>query len=195
MNIIIPEKILYDKKLSPGSKLLYGVIKSQIDFNSCCNLTNLEFSKLFNVDPTTISRWVSQLSRNNYIISKNEYIENSNCIERRYLYLYSDDTDISKLDSNTTTFLYLLEDNNNFIKIGISKRPKSRCNDYKNRDARLIYYCNVDNAQSLEKYIHNKYNKYRIDKRSEWFDFKKKRKKIINEIKAIVDENKIVYTQ
>lgn len=72
---IIPANVRYDKNLKPNAKLLYGEITALCNRDGFCWAANDYFAELYNVDPMTISRWISQLSKLGYIsteILKNE---------------------------------------------------------------------------------------------------------------------------
>lgn len=84
---IIPASVRYDKDLRPNEKLLYGEITSLCNKNGYCFATNEYFANLYDVHKNTISAWISNLQKKDYIISKILYKENSKEIEKRVLFL------------------------------------------------------------------------------------------------------------
>lgn len=64
---IIPADVRYDKDLPPNAKLLYGEISALTHKEGFCWSSNDYFSKLYDVDKNTISRWVSALEKKGYI--------------------------------------------------------------------------------------------------------------------------------
>lgn len=81
---IIPADVRYDKDLPPNAKLLYGEISALTSKEGFCWASNEYFSKLYDVDKNTISRWVSALKEKGYIrveitdrVDRKIYIANS----------------------------------------------------------------------------------------------------------------------
>lgn len=64
---IIPASVRYDESVCANAKLLYGEITAMCSAEGYCWAENGYFAKLYNVNPETISRWISQLSKGNYI--------------------------------------------------------------------------------------------------------------------------------
>ena len=64
---VIPADIRYDDRLSPSEKLLFGEITALSRFNGYCWAGNKYFSKLYGKRIETISRWIKNLSKFNYI--------------------------------------------------------------------------------------------------------------------------------
>jgi hypothetical protein len=67
---IIPANVRYNDNLTPNAKLLYGEITALCNEKGFCWATNSYFSELYKVDKRTISRWISQLEKNNHISIK-----------------------------------------------------------------------------------------------------------------------------
>ena len=80
---IIPATIRYDERLKYAERLFYGEITALIGKEGYCFASNNYFAELYGVIPGTISRWISHLSRLEYI--KVELIKNDKkeIIERR----------------------------------------------------------------------------------------------------------------
>lgn len=70
---IIPANVRYDKDLPPNAKLLYGEITALCNEKGFCWASNSYFAELYNVDKSTISRWVSKLENQRYIIVNMQY--------------------------------------------------------------------------------------------------------------------------
>lgn len=63
----IPATVRYDERLRPNAKLLYGEITALANREGFCWAGNEYFAELYKVDIKTISRWVSQLEKFEYI--------------------------------------------------------------------------------------------------------------------------------
>ncbi|MDR2090632.1 MAG: helix-turn-helix domain-containing protein [Clostridiales bacterium] len=81
--IIIPKKVLYDKNLSQGAKLLYGEIYSLCKGKGFCWAENSHFESLYDSGERTIVRWINQLVDNGYINREIKYNVNGKTV--RYL--------------------------------------------------------------------------------------------------------------
>jgi len=79
---IIPAIVRYDTELKPNAKLLYGEISALANESGYCWAANQYFADLYNVNDTTISKWISQLVSKGYIMSERLYKEN-----KRHLYI------------------------------------------------------------------------------------------------------------
>lgn len=64
---VIPANVRYDKNLKANEKILYGEISSLLDKNGTCYASNNYFARLYKVDPSAISKWISNLEKNNYL--------------------------------------------------------------------------------------------------------------------------------
>jgi len=107
---IIPAQVRYAKELTPNAKLLYAEITALAQKDGSCWASNKYFSDLYNVSTVTISRWVSSLVDNAFIIRKITYKKGTKEIDKRYLQLCSeginnnDNSPINKIvkDNNTS---------------------------------------------------------------------------------------------
>ena len=90
---IIPADVRYDETLCPNAKLLYGEITALCNDKGFCWASNDYFAKLYNVNKTTISRWIAQLKKNGYIFVRLEYREGTNEIINRYMQIKQDPID------------------------------------------------------------------------------------------------------
>ena len=86
---IIPTPILYNKDLKPNQKLLYAIITSLSCKEGYCFASNKYLAEKLNVNPKTISNWISDLNSREFIIVDIEKNENNQVIQRR---IYINDT-------------------------------------------------------------------------------------------------------
>ena len=79
---IIPATVRYDKSLKANAKLLYSELTCLSEKDGYCYASNNYFAKLYEVDPSSISKWLKQLAEKGYI--KIEYKYNGKeCTERK----------------------------------------------------------------------------------------------------------------
>ncbi len=64
---VIPATVRYDNRLKPAEKLIYGEITSLTNQMGYCFAKNKYFSNLYNVNPHTVSQWISHLEKLGYI--------------------------------------------------------------------------------------------------------------------------------
>ena len=76
---IIPATVRYDSELKANEKLLYGEISSLCNKNGICWASNKYFANLYDVDISTISRWVNNLVDRNYLYVKYDK-DNTRCL-------------------------------------------------------------------------------------------------------------------
>ena len=80
---IIPATILYNKELKANEKLLYAIITSLAYKEGYCFATNKYLAEKLGVNPKTISNWISDLSKRNFIIVEVIRNENKQIIQRK----------------------------------------------------------------------------------------------------------------
>lgn len=105
---ILPANVRYDNRLIPSAKLLYAEITSLCNKEGFCWATNRYFSNLYNVRVETISIWINQLIKYQYLDSKIIYRGGTKEILNRYLVLKGDPI-AKKLN---TPIEEILKDNN-----------------------------------------------------------------------------------
>ena len=64
---ILPAEVRYDKELSASEKLLFAEITALSNENGYCCASNNYFAQLYNIYPSTVSRWVTHLKEKGYI--------------------------------------------------------------------------------------------------------------------------------
>lgn len=82
---IIPASVLHDKELPPNAKLLYGDISALSHKSGECWPTNAYFQQLYNVDESSVRRWIRLLVKRGYITMRLEYIEGTKAVSKRVL--------------------------------------------------------------------------------------------------------------
>ena len=82
---VISSAVRYDHDLCPNAKLLYGEITALSNKEGFCWAENKYFAELYSVTKTSISKWISQLSKKDYINVKFTYKPNSKEIDKRLL--------------------------------------------------------------------------------------------------------------
>ena len=64
---IIPANVRYDKDLRANAKLMYGEITALSSKYGECTASNNYFARLYEVDSSAISKWITQLKDKKYI--------------------------------------------------------------------------------------------------------------------------------
>jgi hypothetical protein len=85
---IIPANVRYDKELTPNAKLLYGEITALCNEKGYCWATNNYFAELYGVSKVSVSTWINQLAKKNYIKTEINYKEGSKEITSRYIIIF-----------------------------------------------------------------------------------------------------------
>lgn len=86
---IIPATVLYNNDLKPNEKLLYAVISNLAREQGYCYATNKYLAEKFGVNQKTITVWISDLRKYEYIIENVERNEKKEVVARK---LYVNDT-------------------------------------------------------------------------------------------------------
>ena len=96
---IIPASVRYDKRLKPAERLLYGEISALTNKYGYCNASNGYFADLYEVDKTTVSRWIAKLINYGYLYV-DTIMDGKQTVERR-LYLSDKNATTIAQKSNT----------------------------------------------------------------------------------------------
>ena len=84
---VIPANVRYDTYLQPNAKLLYGEISALSNKSGYCFASNDYFAKLYKVNTSVISLWISLLNKAKYIDNKIIYKTGTKQIIGRHLYI------------------------------------------------------------------------------------------------------------
>lgn len=80
---ILPSTVRYDKRLKAIERIFFAEITALSNKNGFCTASNSYFAKVFEINKTTASRYISNLAKYNYIYSEVERDENNRVIMRR----------------------------------------------------------------------------------------------------------------
>ena len=80
---VIPATVLYNKELKANEKLLYAIITSLACKEGYCFVSNQYLAEKLDVNPKTISSWISDLKDKNFVIVELIRNENKQIIQRR----------------------------------------------------------------------------------------------------------------
>lgn len=80
---IIPATVLYNKELKANEKLLYAIITSLANKEGYCFASNKYLAEKLDVNPKTISSWISDLKDRNFIIVELIKNENKQIVQRK----------------------------------------------------------------------------------------------------------------
>ena len=80
---VIPATVLYNKELKANEKLLYAIITSLACKEGYCFASNKYLAEKLNVNPKTVSNWISDLRDKNFIIVELIRNENKQIIQRK----------------------------------------------------------------------------------------------------------------
>ena len=120
---IIPSKIRYDKELTANAKLLYGEITALCNEKGICWASNRYFANLYGTSKETISRWISQLVKKEYIFIKIFYKKDSKEIDKRIISI-NRTIEEKPVDENDNTYVQKNQDYNVSSKISIPYTQK-----------------------------------------------------------------------
>lgn len=81
---VIPNEIMFDEKLMPNAKLLYGQIALLTNKEGYCWASNSFFAKKNHTSEQSISKWINNLAQLGYIKLEYEHIGLNN-IRKIYL--------------------------------------------------------------------------------------------------------------
>lgn len=118
---IIPAKVRYDKELMANAKLLYGEITALCNDKGICWARNEYFASLYHVSNETISRWISQLNKKEYIKVKMFYKKDSKEIDKRIISINQ-----YPIDENVNTYCQENQSNTLLTKTSIPYIQKNQ---------------------------------------------------------------------
>lgn len=196
---IIPANVRYCKTITMGSKLLYGEITALCNEKGYCWAKNSYFEELYQVDKTTIVRWINQLIKHEFI----EKIKSDNPEYQRCLAIVNNRgcKNATPSDKNATDEVAKMLPSNN--KRNTTDKKIERYNDkmikkYKNKMiinhdiTDYLIAINFINPYELNLEDYNKmFNEY--DQRIGEFELKKCVSYILNKVKHTQIENKLKY--
>lgn len=81
---IIPATVRYDKRLKAYERLMFSEITALSNKYGYCTASNSYFASLYEVDKTTISRWINHLKNLGYL--KTQLIKNGRAVASRRIY-------------------------------------------------------------------------------------------------------------
>ena len=135
---VLPANVRY-ADITPNAKLLYAEITALQQMNGECFATNRYFSKLYNKNKVTISRWIKELRDKGLINVTIVYKEGTKEIANRYIDICDEGNSINvkqlltkKLKNNNTS------NNNNTTYSNKKRFKKPSIND-------IIVYCEERN--------------------------------------------------
>lgn len=153
---IIPANVRYDDRLIPNAKLLYGEITALCNEKGYCWASNQYFADLYKKDKSTISKWISQLNKSDYIKIEIKYKKGTKEIEHRYIRIRVDPMDENEYtpmdekpkDNNTVLFNNTFNNTlsseskkdisfNRFWKIYDKSKDKEKCKKKWNRISKV----------------------------------------------------------
>ena len=99
---IVPAPVRYDERLKGSEKLLFSEIVALCNESNYCTASNGYFAKLYKVDKSTVSRWISHLKKLNYVKTESYFDEHLGNRRRIYpnmiVLVYDTDHAISLYD-------------------------------------------------------------------------------------------------
>ena len=161
---IIPANVRYNKNLTPNAKILYGEITALCNEKGFCWATNDYFAELYEVSKTSISKWINQLVKYEYINLTLQYKEGTKQILHRYLRIVKDpieeklNTPIEEKLKENNTLDNNTGNNTNNIYIDKSKKEKNESKNFiKPTIKEISEYCkerknNIDSEQFFDFY-------------------------------------------
>lgn len=133
---VIPASVLFNNKLKPNEKLLYALITSLANKEGYCYASNKYLGKKLKVDPQTVSRWIGDLRKYNYLVIDIIRNEKQEIIQRK---IYPND--VPYLLNNR--YPYILNNQE-----GIDEKVKENNINYNNINTHTV---------SKEKFLNNVY--------------------------------------
>ena len=136
---ILSAEVRYDNRLKANVKLLYAEITALCNMNAECFASNKYFADLYDKEKGTISGWISQLVKYEYIKIRYTYKEGTREISHRYIKIInkgmlqiSKDLCDKNLKSNTTSINTMKGNTKGNFKIPTIIQVKEYCTERKN---------------------------------------------------------------
>ena len=134
---VIPATVLYNKELKANEKLLYAIITSLACKEGYCFASNKYLAEKLDVNPKTISSWISDLRDRGFIIVELIRNENNQIIQRK-IYIndspYPLNNGYQYQSKNGQAIYQKVEDNNIRNNIKNSNKVKKKIiSNYTNR--------------------------------------------------------------
>ena len=85
---VIPATVLFNNELKPNEKLLYALITALSNKEGYCYASNKYLGEKLGVDHKTVSRWIANLRRYNYLVIDIIRNEQQEIIQRKNHYPY-----------------------------------------------------------------------------------------------------------
>ena len=133
---VIPATVLFNNELKPNEKLLYALITALSNKEGYCYASNKYLGEKLNVDPQTVSRWIGNLRKYNYLVIDIIRNEKQEIIQRK---IYPND--VPYLLNNR--YPYILNSQE-----GIDEKVKENNINYNNINTHTV---------SKEKFLDNVY--------------------------------------
>lgn len=175
---VIPADVRYDSSLKPNAKLLYGEITALCNEKGYCWAGNDYFAKLYDVKPTTITTWVTELVNKKYLEREIVYEANTKQVKARILKL---PMSYPLLDKNRVPSPINIEEGKTVKNTDTTTVSEALPLPYKKRGAPL----QKSKENNTYEYIHEVFNNNEILKKNQnfipltvkWVTYKEKEKK------------------
>ena len=145
---ILSAEVRYDNRLKANVKLLFAEITALCNMNAECFASNKYFADLYDKEKGTISGWISQLVKYEYIKIRYSYREGTREISHRYIKIInkgmlqiSKDLCDKNLKSNTTSINTMKGNTKGSFKKPTIIDIKKYCTERKNNvDSETFYH-------------------------------------------------------
>lgn len=84
---VMPAVVRYDNRLRANEKILYSEIVTLASKNGYCYANNRYFANLYKVDKYTVSKWIANLKKYEYIDTDIVYKDDYRTVEERRIFL------------------------------------------------------------------------------------------------------------
>ena len=168
---VIPATIRYDKDLKANAKLMYGEITALSSKYGECTASNNYFARLYEVNPSAISKWITELKEKNYI--EVEYKTKGKEIETRIIKIIGTDIWKEVFPKEQEGYFQKSKENNTSIN-NTSKEKNIKKESFKKPTLEeVVAYCKERNNTVDAKRFFDYYDT------DNWKDVKNWKKKLI----------------